>query len=322
MYSIYKFMWAKADNKESKKNALLGLEKYCGSLEERHTSSNNSKDTHSTKQLLGRCILKVAKWSVITHEEEKKEVPWGKIIALQRKATELRPTYYKAWHSWALMNYQSVQNEGKGEKSKSANTSVHVVDAVKGFFKSLELGKSRPMGDILQDTLRLLTIWFNNGENDELNDEIENGLKQVSVDTWLVVIPQLIARIHTKYPRVNQLMHDLLCKVGQVHPQALIYPVTVASKTSSSQRREAATKIIKEMTKSDQALVDEANLVSQEVIKLSITWHEAWHEGLEEASRLFFGEKDVEGMLLILTDLHLELDKATSNEETKYGFSR
>ena len=47
------------------------------------------------------------------------------------------------------------------------------------------------MGDILQDTLRLLTIWFNNGDNDKLNDEMEKGLREVSVDTWLVVIPQV-----------------------------------------------------------------------------------------------------------------------------------
>lgn len=29
-----------------------------------------------------------------------------------------------------------------------------------------------------------------------------------------------------------------------------------------------------------------------------------WHDGLEEASRLFFGEHDVAGMLLVLDPLH------------------
>ena len=62
-------------------------------------------------------------------------------------------------------------------------------------------------------------------------------------------------------------------------------------------------------------------MVSEEVIKLSITWHEAWHEGLEEASRMFFGEKDVESMLVVLTKLHLDLDAATKDSKMKYGFS-
>ena len=41
----------------------------------------------------------------------------------------------------------------------------------------------------------------------------------VSIDTWLVVIPQIIARIHTNNPTVRQLIHQLLVKVGRHHPQ-------------------------------------------------------------------------------------------------------
>ena len=29
--------------------------------------------------------------------------------------------------------------------------------------------------------------------------------------------------------------------------------------------------------------------VSEELIRVAILWHELWHEGLEEASRLYFG---------------------------------
>tara|TARA_B110000305_G_C19379462_1_gene608792 strand:+ start:1182 stop:1496 length:315 start_codon:yes stop_codon:yes gene_type:complete len=83
--------------------------------------------------------------------------------------------------------------DGLNEK-ESKSYSVFVVDACKGFFRSLELGITRPIADKLQDTLRLLTVWFNNGEMEDLNVEMEKGLESVSVDTWLFVIPQLIAR--------------------------------------------------------------------------------------------------------------------------------
>jgi len=43
-------------------------------------------------------------------------------------------------------------------------------------------------------------------------------------------------------------------------------------------------------------LVKQALLVSEELIRVSILWMEQWHEGLEEASRLYFGEKNVRGM--------------------------
>ena len=43
-------------------------------------------------------------------------------------------------------------------------------------------------------------------------------------------------------------------------------------------------------------------------MRVAILWHEKWHEGLEEASRLYFGDGDVEAMLAILKPLHAELD--------------
>ena len=51
-------------------------------------------------------------------------------------------------------------------------------------------------------------------------------------------------------------------------------------------------------------IVEQALLVSQELIRVAILWHELWHEGLEEASRLYYTEKNPEGMIAILEPLH------------------
>ena len=48
---------------------------------------------------------------------------------------------------------------------------------------------------------------------------LQEGFQLVSIDTWLVVIPQIIARIHTNNPTVRQLIHQLLVKIGKYHPQ-------------------------------------------------------------------------------------------------------
>ena len=37
---------------------------------------------------------------------------------------------------------------------------------------------------------------------------------------------------------------------------------------------------------------------------MAILWHEMWHEALEEASRQYFGESNVEAMLTTLMPLH------------------
>ncbi len=54
------------------------------------------------------------------------------------------------------------------------------------------------------------------------------------------VCPQIIARIHTNNATVRQLIHSLLVKIGKHHPQALMYPLLVATKSQSQGRRAAA----------------------------------------------------------------------------------
>jgi hypothetical protein len=46
-----------------------------------------------------------------------------------------------------------------------------------------------------------------------------------------------------------------------------------------------------------------------ELIRVAILWNEMWHEALEEASRMYFGDHNVEGMLATLQPLHAMLDK-------------
>ena len=48
----------------------------------------------------------------------------------------------------------------------------------------------------------------------------------------------------------------------------------------------------------------QALLVSHELIRAAILWHELWHEGLEEASRLYFTDHNSTGMIESLVPLH------------------
>jgi FKBP12-rapamycin complex-associated protein len=60
-------------------------------------------------------------------------------------------------------------------------------------------------------------------------------------------------------------------------------------------------------------------MVSDELIRTAILWHEQWHEGLEEASRLYFGERNIAGMLAKLEPLHAMLEKGPQTlKETSF----
>lgn len=102
--------------------------------------------------------------------------------------------------------------------------------------------------------------------------------------------------------------------------QALVYPLTVASKSATLARRTAANKILKSMTEHSPVLVQQAVLVSDELIRVAILWHELWHEGLEEASRLYFGDRNVKAMLDTLEPLHAMLERGPQTlKETSFN---
>ena len=53
---------------------------------------------------------------------------------------------------------------------------------------------------------------------------------------------------------------------------------------------------------------------------MAILWHELWHEGLEDASRLYFGEKNVKGMFATLEPLHSMMERGPQTlKETSFN---
>ena len=53
---------------------------------------------------------------------------------------------------------------------------------------------------------------------------------------------------------------------------------------------------------------------------MAILWHEMWHEGLEEASRLYFGERNVKGMFAVLEPLHAMMERGPQTlKETSFN---
>ncbi|KXN68608.1 hypothetical protein CONCODRAFT_9086, partial [Conidiobolus coronatus NRRL 28638] len=122
------------------------------------------------------------------------------------------------WHAWAIANFEVVNYYRHSDTKVYQHVlSNYVVPAVHGFFQSISLSS----GNSLQDTLRLLTLWFEYGSYSNVNSAIAEGFSSVSIDNWLQVIPQIIARINAPSSNVRKLIHQLLTEIGKEHPQAL-----------------------------------------------------------------------------------------------------
>jgi hypothetical protein len=110
------------------------------------------------------------------------------ILGDYKLATELDPGWYQAWHTWALANFETIT---RLEMSPGGLRSQHfedfIIPAVQGFLRSIALSP----GNSLQDTLRLLTLWFTYGYQSGVSTAISDGLPTVNVDVWLEVIPQV-----------------------------------------------------------------------------------------------------------------------------------
>lgn len=304
------------------------------------------------QRLLSRCFVKQGDWTMTIEPNWSITNP-DAVLSAFLLATHFDSKWYKAWHKWALANFEVISMMTSTSRGSTTSTSKvpitsfyqitnnlfdktsnsnrnefseklinnHVVSAIKGFFHSIALSNS----SLLQDALRLLTLWFTFGSTAEATQAMQEGFNMVEISTWLEVLPQLISHIHQQNPLISRSLLTLLSNLGKAHPQALVYPLTVAIKSESVSRQKAAISIIEKMRSHSPLLVDQAEVLSHELIRVVVLWNEMWYEGLEDASRQFFGENNHKKMLETLEPLHFLLQRGpeTLREISfKYAFGK
>ena len=308
VYAYMKFRWE--CNEAERQQSLRSMRNYTRFLG--HEVETQAQAPENVLRLLARCNYKSSQWQRQllsdsgTLEEGLKTVLEGYLAA-----TSYDKSWYKAWHSWAQTNFElaavwerNAQHpqhaHGSSSTHKSTRLNPYLVPAIQGFFRSIALSRRNS----LQDSLRVLTLWFKYGGAAEVNAAVGDGFLTVPVDNWLQVIPQLIARIQVTSPQLRRLIHHVLADIGRYHPQALAYSLMVASKSQNTTRRAAAIAILDRMRAHSASLVEQVLLVGQELIRVAILWDELWHEGLEEASKLYFAEHNIPAMYAVLEPLH------------------
>lgn len=310
-----------------------------------------AKDKNDPRMFKVKALLKCAQWMRemdnigavpgTTSGVDDSSSVLVEILKTVKRARDLAPDYCSVWHAWAVTNFLQLQKQtdilnggssAKLEKASNYRASIFnwdkndslgadqvqldsmtclVIEAIRGFTRSINYGQEQSAANILQDTLRLLTLWFNYGSNEAVYDVLKIELDTVSAEHWLLVIPQLIARIQMKSPEISGLLRKLLVKIADVHPQALVCPISVAYNTTHEQQRMVSAEVIVEMRRNRSQLVDEATMLSRELMRVAMTPHELWHGGLEKAAQNYVSEHDLDAMLQTLTELHEALEDST-----------
>ncbi|KAJ2746135.1 phosphatidylinositol kinase- protein kinase tor1 [Coemansia sp. BCRC 34301] len=232
------------------------------------------------------------------------------ILESYHAATVLDRKWYKAWHSLALRHFFETQQYNEEHSNVTEDIiEKHVVPAVHGFFRAIQLSKS---DTTLQDTLRLLTAWFNYSKHESVAQAVQDQFNTVSIRTWLQVIPQILARIQIKAEGSSRLIKQLLVEVGKFHPHAILFSLYVAARSDHPKRSQAAKEVLAKLHDLSAEMVEETEVVSRELIRITLLFPEMWQEGLDNASKCYYGRGDPVEMMKILKPLH----KLAGNPET------
>ena len=138
---------------------------------------NDHKEFSKVQRLLNKCYLKLATWK--EKEEGLNEKSLKVIMNYYREAASRDDHSYKAWNAYAYINSKALLFNNRNDHREEELTQL-ATQAVIGFFKSISLSN----GNSIQDTLRLLTVLFENDCPESVYDVFNDNLKTVPVDTW------------------------------------------------------------------------------------------------------------------------------------------
>ena len=227
-------------------------------------------------------------------------------------STKFNSKNYKAWHYFALLNYKYFEFLiSTNHPSKNA----FALNAIKGFTNSVCIG-GKVISKILQDLLRIIEIWFQVGDDKTLIQIIIDSFTKISLDSWLLVIPQLLARVNIKSHLIRESLVEILKLIGLNHPSALIYPLIVMNKSKNEIRSKTAGLILKDISMKYKTLIAECEIIIDELNRCALLFHEKWTEAIEEGAKLYFESNDINGMINLLKEVHEQMNDSpkTINE--------
>ena len=239
-------------------------------------------------------------------------------------ATRYNNTNFNLWHSYAMFNYKlykSLLNIKSREKIKDKNIlgkdseKNFAMNAVEGFKNSIIIGRKKKK-NIFQDLLRLIDIFFDSSSNNkDLINLISTSFNEIEVDSFLIVLPQLLCRFNLKDTNILSILISLLIKIGKTYPRSIISNLIVMKYSNSKKRISMAHKILNAIinnSDTNKKLVEESEMFIKELNNCAILLHEQWSEAIEETSKMYYN-KDYNNTVEHLIKLHKKMYKKPEN---------
>lgn len=274
-----------------------------------HTSSVSSlqsdKNMRITNSMNVKLRLRLAQWELEANHKNLNDDTVSQITELIRDCSKFNEEDYKAYHKIAMLHMACVEYYHNDNRNQmDTEVMEHLRDAISSFFDAISLSTDKNSSLVLQDILRIITLWFTYGHHEEVIDAINRGFNIISLDTWLYVIPQLVARIHIEDCSAKRLLISLLIQLSKAHPQALVYPLTRSTRSATESRKRTAQEVLSHLRRDNAVLVKEADTISSEMIRVAVLWSERWVQAIDEASKQYYDYKNIKKMLSIFNEMY------------------
>lgn len=142
VYAHLKLLWAIGDKNESLAyltDVCANLSREIGLDDPRKTITGDREAIEDIRHLLARAYLKQGEWRQQLQPEWNPDVI-DEVVHCYRVATQLDPRWYKAWHTWALCNFEVInylerqdeQEDNRDEDAQARLLFAHILSAVEG----------------------------------------------------------------------------------------------------------------------------------------------------------------------------------------------
>lgn len=190
------------------------------------------------------------------------------------------------------IKYSSLWSRVNSLLYRSTNDQKYLLESFKYLLENMSKIDSNP----LTLSLQVLSILFRKG-NHEIYQIFSEKVDSIPVNSWIEAIPQIIARLSSPVDELRVLLIDLIYKIGLEHPHAVLYPLLVPYKSDNVERRTIASSLFDRLRLLFQKIVDGVVLLSDELMRVAVSWHEIAQTHMDKASRAFFPGNDIDEML-------------------------
>ncbi|EAX98404.1 PIKK family atypical protein kinase [Trichomonas vaginalis G3] len=192
---------------------------------------------------------KLANWLILKNRNEEAK-------ALLNETARLCQTDSEIWQYLTRVNFFLFE---------ISNDEENLTDSFSSALKGLSLGF-----ESLSLAIRVIQILFQH-RTLQILKIFENSINLIPTNVWIVVLPQIIARIASKESDIADLLQKLVLKIGNDHPQPVLYSLLVPLEGDSKHRKKAALQISQVLAKTYPDSVNSMRILSHELMRVACT---------------------------------------------------